>query len=263
MKKTAIFTSFILTGCLVNLPVYANEIELNPNWSQAFFIGTHVGAGNYTSDYSSNYSASFTGLKPELTFNDGATNIGSVIPQFEAGYLWKLGASEQNALGALVQFTIPSGQAKTTDNIDSSATPSSESYDLTTTSQVNFTANFLARYAYFVTSAVDVYTNIGFSLANAKINTDITDTGTVAGNTAAPSVSQTENIPGVVMAVGTEIFLDNAHKTALTVEGDYGIYATENLSDINQVANTGTSTVTNRQLQLSDYALEIGLSRYF
>ena len=82
-------------------------------------------------------------------------------------------------------------------------------------------------------------------------------------------MSQTANLSGAAFELGSEIFLDNARKTALTAEVDYAIYATQSLSNINEiiaepnVAGNGHGSITNRQLQLSDYALEIGLSRYF
>ena len=237
------------------------------------FLHASVGAGDYLTNYTSTYFGVPFGLTSNATFsyNDNSTNM-TFVPAAAAGYLWQFGGSQNYAVGPLVQFTIPIGSSKVTDNIPSgNGSPANDSYDLTTTSSVGFETNFMMRFAYFITPAFDLYTNIGYSLANTTQATSIAENGLSSGavNAAAPGVSQTANLSGAAFELGSEIFLDNARKTALTAEVDYAIYATQSLSNINEiiaepnVAGNGHGSITNRQLQLSDYALEIGLSRYF
>lgn len=265
MKKIASVGSFLtlsLAGCFFVLPTYADQLINSLSWDQALIAGFNIGVGNYNNTYAGNFNASYTGTNAQLNFNNDASNLGSVIPQFQIGYLHRLGASERNALGILAQMTIPTGKSEITNNIPPSVNSNSESYNLNTTTWVNYTANFLARYEFFITNSFDIYTNFGFSLANNKTTTDIVDDGLATGNTAAPSVSQTENALGALMALGGEVALNSSHTFTLSGELDYTAYASEKLANINQVTTSNASSVTSRENQLSGLSAGLGLNAY-
>lgn len=260
MKKIS-FVVVSLVGYFFAFSAYADESMSAPSWSQALTAGFNIGAGNYMNTYQGNFNASYPpSTNAQLNFNNDAYNLGSVIPQFQIGYIRKL--SERHALGVLAQMSIPTGKSEITNNIPPFVNNGSESYNLNTTTTVNYTANILARYEFFVTKSFDIYTNMGFSLANNKTNTNILDNGLVAGNTAGSSVSQTENALGALIALGGEVALNNAHTFTVSGELDYTVYASEKLANINQVTTDNTSSVTNRENQLSGLSAGLGLNAY-
>lgn len=226
------------------------------NSANGFFMGANAGGAISMASLSGEYSNPVNATSE--TFQTSASDT-SALTGVLIGYAFSINPKNQIAFvgGASYNWS----NIKQIWHVELNLTPNTEGYDALQSVKPRFEYDAYLRVIHFLSDNFSVYANMGFSLADAKVNLTISDNGAVAGNTAGPGKNVSRTLYGGLLGIGADYFV--SHHSSFSAEFDYRLYASQTLSTVTPITSTSTDQIESRKIQLYIPSVLIGYTYHF